>query len=259
MKRQTLLSLSFGAVVMVGALSFAQAQGEPWGDITGRIVWGGPNAPAVGTINLAASPDKVACEKDGPVKDETPIVNPKNKGFKNVFVWLEPAKKGGQLPIHPKLIKVDPTKVDVDQPACAFIAHAVALRQGQTLTAKNSSTIGHNFKWGGHPDINPGGNRLMPPGATFDIDDLKADRIPVAMECSIHPWMKGYIRVFNHPYFAVTDDDGNFSIKNAPAGDFRMKIWHSSGWLGGRDGKDGQPITIKVGDNKLADTPFPPN
>jgi hypothetical protein len=246
-----------GGAVPVVAVS--QAEGGAWGDITGRIIWGGDTVPPQGDLNLKENPDKAACTKDGPVKDETWIINPKNKGIRNTFVWLEGQKKGDKLPIHADLKKVGPAKVEVDQPACAFIPHAVALREGQALVAKNSSGIGHNFKWTGNPTVNPGGNVLLPPGASKDIDDLKADRIPVAIECNIHPWMKGWARVYDHPYYAVTDADGNFTIKNAPVGEFRMKIWHgSSGWLGGVAGKDGEPITIKGGQNKLNDKPFPP-
>jgi len=157
------------------------------------------------------------------------------------------------------LKKVVHAKLEVDQPACTFIPHAVALREGQVLVAKNSSGIGHNFKWTGNPAINPGGNSLLPPGTSKEIDDLKADRIPIQIECNIHPWMKGWARVFDHPYYAVTDDDGNFAIKNAPAGDYRIKYWHgSAGWIGGAKGKDGDPIKIKGGANNLEEKPFPP-
>ncbi len=259
MNRRCLFSFAAGTLAIAGLLSFAQAQDNAWGDINGRIVWGGDKLPPAAIVNIGINPDAAACLKNGPIVDETWIVNPKNKGLKNTFVWLETLKKGGKLPIHPKLEKVGPAKVEVDQPSCAFIAHAIAIREGQILVAKNTSPIAHNFKWTGNPTVNPGGNVLLPPGASRDIDDLKADRIPLAIECNVHPWMKGWARVFDHPYYAVTDADGNFTIKNAPAGEFRLKVWHGSGgWLGGAKGKDGQPITIKAGENKLDDNPYPP-
>ena len=96
--------------------------------------------------------------------------------------------------------------------------------------------------------MNPGGNVLLPPNTEKEIDDLKADRFPVSVECNIHPWMNGWVRVFNHPYFAVTDENGGFEFKDAPAGNWQLMIWHGSGgWLGGAKGKNGQPITIKAG------------
>ncbi len=227
--------------------------------LIGRVTWGGDTFPPQAVANLKDNPDKAACMIDGPVNDETWIVNPKNKGLKNAFVWLEAAKKGDKLPIPASLEKIEPKKVEVDQPSCAFIAHAIALREGQILVAKNSSKIGHNFKWGGDPTVNKGGNVLLPPGASKEIDDLKANRLPVKMECNIHPWMNGWIRVFDHPYFAVTDDEGSFTIANAPVGEFRLKVWHGSGgWLGGSAGANGQPVTIGPGDNQIGSLPYPP-
>lgn len=257
MKR--MISMAVSLVVLAGFLGAVEAQGDGWGDIAGRVVWGGAQIPPQANINIGANPDAAACQKNGPLKDEYWVVNEKNKGLKNTFIWLEPATKGEKLPVHPSLTKVEQKKVEVDQPTCTFIPHAVALREGQILVAKNSSAIAHNFKWTGNPTVNPGGNVLLPPGASKEIDDLKADRIAIAIECNIHPWMKGWVRVFDHPYFAVTDADGNFTIKSAPAGEYRMKVWHGSGgWLGGAAGKNGQPITIKTGGNTVGDLPYPP-
>lgn len=256
MNRRIVPIFAAAALTLAGLLGTALAQGDSWGDVKGRIVWGGANVPAQAPIDLKENPDKAVC---GKVMDESYVVNPKDKGLKNVFVWIDVAKKGEKLPIHPSLKTIKETKVVVDQPSCAFIAHAVALRGGQTLVAKNSAAIAHNFKWTGNPTVNPGGNVLLPPGASKEIDDLKADRLPIAMECNIHPWMKGWVRVFDHPYFAVTDADGNFTIKNAPAGDYRLKVWQGTGgWLGGTKGKDGTPITIRPGENKVEDMIYAP-
>jgi hypothetical protein len=246
-----------GAAAFVGLIGFVDAGGGSWGTITGHITWGGA-VPERAPLDLKANADKAVCEKNGKLLDETWIVNPKNKGLKNTFVWLEGEKKGDKLPIHPDLAKGPTTKIEIDQPTCMFIPHAIALREGQAIAAKNSSPIAHNFKWQGNPAVNAGGNRLVPPGGSFDIDDLKADRLPVTIECNIHPWMKGYVRVFNHPYYAVTDADGNFKIEKAPAGSWRLKIWNGSGgWAGGVKGKDGQPITVKAGDNNVGAIVYP--
>lgn len=246
-------------VAASGLWSVAQAQDGQWGTITGQVIWGG-NVPAIANLNLGANPDGPACMKanGGPLRDEAWIVNPKNKGLRSTFVWLEPAEKGAKIPVHPALKKPKVDKIDMDQPACSFVPHALAIRQGQTLVAKNSSMMSHNFKWTGNPIANPGGNVLLPPGASKEIDDLKADRLPISIECNVHPWMKGWVRVFDHPYYAVTDVDGAFTIKDAPVGNWQMKVWHGSGgWAGGVAGKNGQPIVVKAGENKLGDVAYP--
>jgi len=121
------------------------------------------------------------------------------------------------------------------------------MREGQVLIAKNSAPMPHNFKWGGNPAKNPGNNVLIQAGGKLEIKDLVADRFPVTVNCTLHPWMSAWVRVFDHPYYAVTDDSGNFEIKDAPAGDYRLVVWHESvGW--GTPGlKNGEPITIKAG------------
>jgi len=97
MNRQSLLSMAVGAFAMAGFLGIAHAQGDAWGDIKGRIVWGSDKIPPQANLDLKANPDRAACMVKGPVKDETWVVNPKNKGVKNVFVWLEMPMKGAKL------------------------------------------------------------------------------------------------------------------------------------------------------------------
>src|SRR5262249_25020073 len=108
----------------------------------------------------------------------------------------------------------------------------------------------HNFSItsiGEGPTTNP----LIPPGGKVDIKGFKGKVIPTSYSCSIHTWMKGWIGTFSHPYFAVTDADGNFEIKNAPAGKFRLMVWQEKvGWviINPKDAQDrGKVIDIKAG------------
>jgi len=239
MKRFLITAVCFA----VSALTPSAASAQGWGTVKGKVTWEG-TAPAPQPINVDT--DKDHCTKDGPLFKETFVVNAKNKGVKNVFVWLAHPDKDGKLPIHPSLTKVPDKAVVIDQPCCAFVPHATAIREGQPIDAKNSATVPHNFRYSGHPLKNPGGNFIIPPGGNKLITDLKADRLPITLGCDIHKWMTGYIRVFDHPYFAVTDADGNFEIKNAPAGTWRLIAWQEGvGWVAG--GKDGMPITVTNG------------
>jgi hypothetical protein len=231
--------------------AFVQAGGNT---LTGTVTWADA-VPVMAPLNLGASADKATCEKKGPVMDETSIVNPKNKGLRDVFVWLEPMEKGAKFTIPANLAKPATPQVVLDQPNCAFIPHALAMREGQMLVAKNTSGIAHNFKWQGIVDGNAG-NKLLPPGGEVEIE-LKADRLPITIECNIHPWMKGYVRVYDHPYFAVTDADGKFTIADAPAGACKLKIWHGSkGWLNGKLGAKGKEITVGGGAQDLGTFPY---
>jgi plastocyanin len=134
--------------------------------------------------------------------------------------------------------KFDPPKdhVVVDQRKMAFFPHVVAVQQGATVDFLNSDPVGHNVYW---PSIS--GNKKLshnlgtwPKGEKkpFQFNDLGT----ASLLCNVHPEMSGYIVVVPTPYFAVTDKDGNFEIKNIPAGKYTLKTWS----------EDGKPTTQAV-------------
>jgi hypothetical protein len=200
---------------------------------------------------IVVTKDEGHCLAKGPIYSEELVVNSANHGVRWAFVWLAPLNKSDPpLAIHPSLKEIVQKQVTIDQPYCMFVPHALAMRQGQELVAKNSAQLNHNVHWTGHPIKNPGGNRILGPGQSLNIDNLKADRFPIQISCDIHGWMKAYLRVFDHPYFAVTDENGKFEIKQAPAGKCLLVIWHEAvGWVPPRKegGDPGTPIDIKAG------------
>lgn len=126
--------------------------------------------------------------------------------------------------------------VVVDQRKMAFLPHVVAVQQGTTVDFLNSDPVGHNVYW---PSIS--GNKKLshnlgtwPQGEKkpFQFNDLGT----ASLLCNVHPEMSGYVVVVPTPYFAVTDKDGNFEIKNIPAGKYTLKTWS----------EDGKPTTQAV-------------
>jgi hypothetical protein len=234
--------------------SLAASQGNPvaaedWGKaLKGRIVWNKdaiPKREPIDTKNNMDGPKCQACSKDGKLLTETWVVNERNKGIRWTFVWLAPEDAKAKMPIHPNLQKVPDKPAVMDQPCCAFEPHALGLRQGQELLVKNSAKFSHNTRYTGHPAKNPGRSVLIPSEQELSIKELVADRIPVSVKCDLHPWMSAWVRVFDHPYFAVTDADGKFEIKDVPAGKYRLMVWHETGFLGGADGRKGTLIDIE--------------
>jgi hypothetical protein len=239
MMRSLVLALC-SAFVIGGSI-----QAADWGNIKGQIVFDG-QAPTPGQVNVTK--DQQHCLSKGPIPIENWVVNKQNNGVKNVFVWIE-ADGGGKPSIHPDLAAAPKEAAKLDQPCCAFEPHCQGMREGQVLKVHNSAPISHNVKWDGGRVKNPGGNVIVPANGNTEVK-LKADKQPIAISCNIHPWMKGWIRVFDHPYFAVTDENGNFEIKNVPAGKLKIFIWQEDmGFKGGAAGKDGSAITVKAGDN----------
>jgi len=126
--------------------------------------------------------------------------------------------------------------VVIDQRKMAFVPHLVAVQQGTTVEFLNSDPVGHNVYW---PSIS--GNKKLahnlgtwPKGEKkpFQFNDLGV----ASLLCNVHPEMSGYVVVTPTPYFAVTDKDGNFEIKNIPAGKYTLKTWS----------EDGKPTTQAV-------------
>lgn len=126
--------------------------------------------------------------------------------------------------------------VVVDQRKMAFIPHVVAVQQGTTVEFLNSDPVGHNVYW---PSIS-GNKKLAHNLGTWPKGDKKPfqfnDVGVASLLCNVHPEMSGYIVVTPTPYFAVTDKDGNFEIKNIPAGKYTLKTWS----------EDGKPTTQAV-------------
>lgn len=224
-------------------ISSSALRADDWGNLKGTASYDG-EVPAKVTLNV--DKDTAHCLSKGALSGDEWVVNAKNKGVRWVFVWLTPAQGGSPLKIHPKLADVPKNDIVIDQPCCVFEPHAVALRQGQKVVVKNSSPISHNVSWLSPDPANPSGNLSTPSAGQVEIKELKASAKPIKFSCSIHPWMAGWIRVFDHPYFAITDADGNFEIKDAPVGKYNLVVWHEGmGW--GAGGKNGQPVTIEAG------------
>jgi hypothetical protein len=229
-----------------------QAGGGKWVTLKGQVLMPEAAVQAMGEkkpINAAAEP---MCLANGPLFPEDTIVNPKTRGIQNVVVWLRPANKerDPKLPaeaIHPDLAKgkVKPAAHVVDQPCCQFVPRITLAREGDSLEFKNSAPkINHNTKWSSNE--NGEFNVNIAPGQSYKLPNpLKYERTQIPFECNSHPWMKGQVRVFDHPYFALTDADGKFEIKNAPVGTFHIVYAHENGFHKGAEGRFGWPVEIK--------------
>jgi len=198
-----------------------------------------------------------------------------DRGVKNVFVWLKPDDDRKEYFDVKKLVdqKKFPPSVTLDQPHCAFVPHAAVLFQryvnpenpvgdfrkpasakgpqetGQKFIIKNSAPIGHNTSWSG--EAASGGNVLLSANNVkpLSIEDVRPSYASgVEVKCSIHPWMKAYVWSFPHPFAAVTNDKGEFTIENAPAGvKVRIVAWHEAAeFING--GAAGEEITLKEGE-----------
>jgi len=246
-----------------------------WVTVKGKVVWDKSKGEAPKRAAIKPSKDEEVCAKDKDFNSEDWVVNPESGGIKNVVVWLAPEPTDDELKalkdkklknfpsfkaadVHPALAKPAKADVEIDQPCCRFVPHIVVAQTGQNMVIKNSAPVPHNAKWTSREngEINP----LIPSGGQYKLENaLVAEKFPIEVACSIHPWMKAWVRVFDHPYFAVTDGDGNFEIKNAPVlkGKLRIFIWQETGGLnGGAEGRFGQTVDVKPGTVDLKEIKF---
>lgn len=220
-----------------------------------------------GTVKLAkpvkADPINVTTDRDhclskGPLKPEDVIVDAKTAGLKNVIVFLRPDSTDRNAPfpkdqIHPGLKDAKPGTFEIDQPCCQFVPRVFAVREQTKVVIKNSSPINHNANFQAEGQTF---NNNVPPTQSQTSQPLKADSGLINLSCNIHPWMKAVGMVFDHPYFAVTDDQGNFTIDKVPAGKWRVVYRHELGFHKGKDGRLGFPVEVKAGENAVPPVEF---
>jgi len=242
-------ALAFAVALLAGT---AVRAGEQWGTIKGQVVFVGKEVPKNPPANVTK--DKQHCLAKGDILENKLVVDKKTRGVRWVLVWLaDPADATNAkwVPaVHPSLKKVK-EEVEIDQPCCVFDPRVIGIQAKQKLVVKNPAPVPHNFaitSIDGGPSENP----LIPPGGKATIKGFVPKMIPTTYSCSIHPWMKGWIGTFAHPYFAVTDAQGNFEIKNAPVGKFQLVVWQEEcGFVLQKDFKNrklrGKVIEVKAG------------
>jgi plastocyanin len=234
----------------VVALLAVPAAADEWGSIKGKFVIKG-DAPAA--AELKADKDVEVCGKEKLLNEE--LVVGADGGIANVVVFV----RDKDVKVHPDAAAAkDP--VLMDNKNCRFEPHVAFVQVGQTLTLKNSDSVGHNSNIA--TIKNPPSNSLIASGAESNVTFKAEEAIPAQVTCNIHPWMKAWVLVRPNPYGAVSSADGSFEIKNLPAGDVELQLWHEkAGYIGeinvkGKSekiAKGRKKIKVAAGENDLGE------
>lgn len=222
----------------------APVKSEGFGTLKGQVVFGS-NAPAVDDLVAKgqAPKDPTVCAKDAPIKAERLLVDADTKGVKNVLVYI------------PKPTAVKPeaktaastANIEFDQAGCVFKPHVLGVMTNAKIVVKSSDPVNHNVN-AKLKNNNPF-NNILSQGKTLDFVPGAGERSPQEVVCDIHPWMKAYWLILDSPYFAVTDEKGNFEIKNAPAGTQKVVVWQEAVKGGGFvTPGSGEDVAIKADD-----------
>ena len=158
--------------------------------------------------------DQYICGKEKEAED---LMLSSNNGIRNAVVWLQNlpagAKRDWNLP---------PAKMDQKQ--CSFIPRVVVVPVGGTVEFLNSDRLLHNVRSVGKE--NPPFNRAQPHGRAISFVFKQPEILRV--DCDLHSWMRGWVVVAEHPFYAVTNDQGEFILENVPRGKYTMQVWQES-------------------------------
>lgn len=186
----------------------------PVATITGTVRFEG-QPPKSAPINMAAEP---ACAKlyAGQITlGEVVLGTGGTLGNVIVYVSSGLENRTFEPPSQPLVI---------DQKGCMYSPHVVAVQANQKIQVINNDPTSHNI----HPIPmnNREWNKSQPPGMPPIETSFAREEIAIPVKCNVHAWMRSYIGVFKHPYFAVTEKEGSFELRNLPPGTYTITAWH---------------------------------
>ncbi len=194
----------------MASLAFEAMEVKNGGSIEGVVEYAGATVPKDPILKLSS--ETKYCGNSLPT--EKYVI--KDRKIKNVVVYIEEVRAGKAIPSEPIIL----TNLK-----CAFVPHVAVGFKGNQFIERNDDTIFHSI----HTYLN--GRTLYSIGlhekGASVIKTLTKTGI-VEANCDSHTWMRGYLYVFDHPYAAVTDEKGEFSLKDVPPGTYTIEAWHEA-------------------------------
>lgn len=230
MTERVLFALALLLMTALTANGYEVTEVKNGGSVKGKVKVSGP-IPADEKFNVMV--DSQFC---GDTLPREKYVISQDKGVHWAVVLIEGIEKG--KPIAKEEVLIESKK-------CAFHPHVQIGVIGQTMMVKNSDPVLHNT----HMFIEKRTifNAALPrKGMEIKRPVLKTGLVDV--RCDAHSFMHGFMYVVDHPYIAVTDEKGNFSIKDIPPGTYKLKVWHEA--------LEGQEKIIKVIPNSTVESDF---
>jgi plastocyanin len=202
------------------------------GTVTGSVKFTG-TAPKAQKISMSADAFCSTAHKDAVVSEEV-VVNA-NKTLRYVYVYV----KSG---LGDKKFAPSATPVVFDQKGCMYTPHVAAVQVGQEVVVRNSDGVLHNVNV--RPTKNQGFNFGQPVQGMENKKTFTTAEVMIPVKCDVHPWMHGWIGVQDHPFAAVSDENGAFSLNNLPPGTYEIEAWHE------KYGTSTQTVTVGAKETK---------
>jgi len=218
---------SLAVAVSATALSLHAA------DVTGKVSLKGTPPPekVIAAVKTDSNCGKVA---QGEAKTRVYVVGP-DGGLANTVVYVKKGLEGKTFP-------VPSNKVEIDQVGCMYMPYISAAMAGQTIAIKNSDPFMHNVNVQPKGAGNKGFNIAQATKGKVDEKTFDKPELGIRFACNVHPWMIAYLSTFDSPFFAVSDDQGDFAIKgDLPDGKYTLEAYHQ------KAGAVTQDIEVKNG------------
>jgi hypothetical protein len=204
------------------ATKASQAEAGPagFGSLKGQFVLGGTDRVEIKLLQANIKPeDRAVCAPGGRMPPDTSLlVDDATRGIADIVVFARKTKNK-----HESAAMPDEPEVVFDQKDCLFLSPVLVAQVGQTIQVKNSDPVGHNTNIQGTSF-----NQIIPVNQSAPFQVKAQTETPKEVACNIHPWMKAYMWFRKDGYFAVTNKDGSFEIKNLPAGEaIEYQVWHA--------------------------------
>jgi plastocyanin len=225
--------ISFGLTILFTTFSFSQNA-----TVKGVVKFVG-EAPKPRLISMKADRQCDAIHGGKSVTAEDVVVNP-NGTLKWVFVYVKEGVKGKYNPPSEPVV--------LDQQGCLYQPRVFGIMVGQKLEIRNSDPLLHNVH--ATPKKNKPFNIGQPVKGMKTYQTFNTPEIMVPFKCDVHPWMSAYAGVLDHPFFSVSNDKGEFEIKNLPPGTYTIEAWHE------KFGTLTQTVTVKPGETKRIEFTF---
>ncbi|MBI2192785.1 MAG: carboxypeptidase regulatory-like domain-containing protein [Planctomycetes bacterium] len=211
-------------------------QAEEGGEVTGQVLFEG-EIPRPKRIRMNADKECDKMHGETKVYFDNLVVS-EGRGIRWVFVYLHGVKGEYPTPADP---------VQMLQKGCGFSPHVSGVRVGQKLEILNEDPVPHNINC--TAKFNKPFNETQSSGNRKEQVFTNAE-VMVGFRCDLHPWMGAYCGVTKHPFFAVTDEKGQFTIRNVPPGSYTLKAWHEE------LGSQGAPVTVTAGASQAVTLTF---
>ncbi|MBI3252123.1 MAG: carboxypeptidase regulatory-like domain-containing protein [Candidatus Omnitrophica bacterium] len=228
MKKKVYFSAAFLTLLIAAVPASAATLG-------GKIAFEG-RPPAIEKVKTDADPKCKMAHPDGLASDQV-IVNP-NGTLKNVFVYVKSGLEG-------KAFEAPKEPVVFDQKGCQYSPKVFGIQVNQPLEIVNSDDTLHNVH--SLPTQSQAFNLGMPIKGMKLKKTFTKPEVMVKIKCEVHPWMSAWAGVLDHPFFGVSNEEGQFEIKNLPPGQYVIEAWHE------KYGSQTQSVTVT---DKDAETAF---